>query len=39
MKQKRGHQIVDRLMILLLLIGVGIFSYPFISDALNNYLD
>ena len=26
-------------MILLLLIGVGIFSYPFISDALNNYLD
>lgn len=39
MKQKRGHQIVDRLMILLLLIGVGIFFYPFISDALNNYLD
>ncbi|WP_291292266.1 class C sortase [Enterococcus sp.] len=39
MKRKRGRRIVDRLMLLLLVIGIGLFSYPFISDALNNYLD
>ena len=26
-------------MILLLIIGIGAFAYPFVSDALNNYLD
>ena len=25
-------------MILLLIIGIGAFAYPFVSDALNNYL-
>ena len=38
MKQKKRNYL-DLLMILLLLSGIGVLAYPFVSDALNNYLD
>ena len=39
MKSKKKCRIIDGFMILLLIIGIGAFAYPFVSDALNNYLD
>lgn len=39
MKSKKKRRIIDGFMILLLIIGIGAFAYPFVSDALNNYLD
>ncbi len=36
---KKKRRCWDILMLLLLFVGIGVFSYPFISDALNNYLD
>ena len=38
MKQKKRNYL-DLLMLFLLLSGIGILAYPFVSDALNNYLD
>ncbi|WP_122646379.1 class C sortase [Enterococcus mediterraneensis] len=38
MKPKK-RKLLDLLMILLLLSGIGVLAYPFVSDALNNYLD
>ncbi|EKA3136181.1 class C sortase [Enterococcus faecium] len=38
MKQKK-RKLLDLLMLFLLLSGIGILAYPFVSDALNNYLD
>ena len=38
-KKKRTRRFWDSLMFLLLLVGIITLSYPFISDALNNYLD
>ncbi|MGH2221108.1 class C sortase, partial [Enterococcus faecalis] len=39
MKSKKKRCIIDGFMILLLIIGIGAFAYPFVRDALNNYLD
>ncbi len=38
MKPKK-RKLLDLLMLFLLLSGIGILAYPFVSDALNNYLD
>ncbi|EGP5734128.1 class C sortase [Enterococcus faecium] len=38
MKPKK-RKLLDLLMLFLLLSGIGILDYPFVSDALNNYLD
>ncbi|MET1152404.1 class C sortase [Enterococcus faecium] len=38
MKPKK-RKFLDLLMLFLLLSGIGILAYPFVSDALNNYLD
>ncbi|HFJ7381948.1 sortase [Enterococcus faecium] len=38
MKPKK-KKLLDLLMLFLLLSGIGILAYPFVSDALNNYLD
>lgn len=38
MKPKK-RKLLDLLMHFLLLSGIGILAYPFVSDALNNYLD
>ncbi|HFD0882432.1 TPA: class C sortase [Enterococcus faecium] len=38
MKPKK-RKLLDLLMLFLLLSGIGILVYPFVSDALNNYLD
>ncbi|MEX1549854.1 class C sortase [Enterococcus sp. C50] len=39
MKRKNRRRVIDSIMILLLFIGIGALTYPFVSDALNNYLD
>ncbi len=39
MSSKNKRRIIDGFMILLLIIGIGAFAYPFVSDVLNNYLD
>lgn len=36
---KKDRRVLDILMILLLLTGIGIVSYPFVSDGLNTLLD
>ncbi|WP_165006930.1 MULTISPECIES: class C sortase [unclassified Enterococcus] len=33
------RRLIDCLMLILLIIGIGVLSYPFVSDALNDYLD
>ncbi|EMF0387731.1 class C sortase [Enterococcus faecium] len=38
MKPKK-RKLLDLLMLFLLLSGIGILAYPFVSDAMNNYLD
>ena len=38
MKPKK-RKLLDLLMLFLLLSGIGVLAYPFVSDALNNYLD
>ena len=38
MKPKK-RKLLNLLMLFLLLSGIGILAYPFVSDALNNYLD
>lgn len=38
MKPKK-RKLLDLLMLFLLLSGIGILAYPFVSDTLNNYLD
>ncbi|EGP4871884.1 class C sortase [Enterococcus faecium] len=38
MKQKKRNYL-DLLMLFLLLSGIGVLAYPFVSDELNNYLD
>lgn len=38
MKPKK-RKLLDLLMLFLLLSGIGILAYPFVSDVLNNYLD
>ena len=37
-KQKRRVRILDILMVVILLTGVGVLAYPFVQDALNDYL-
>lgn len=37
-KGKRRIRILDILMVLLLMTGVGVLAYPFVQDALNDYL-
>lgn len=39
MKLKKKCCIIDGFMIFLLIIGIGVFVYFFVSDVLNNYLD
>ncbi|EFF62015.1 class C sortase [Enterococcus faecium] len=38
MKPKK-RKLLDLLMLFLLLSGIGVLAYPFVSDELNNYLD
>ena len=39
MKKTKERKLLDLLMLFLLLSGIGILAYPFVSDALKNYLD
>lgn len=39
MRGKKKRLFADILMFVLLLVGIGIMAYPFVSDALNNFLD
>lgn len=38
MKRKR-RLLMDSIMIMVLVIGIGLFLYPFVSDALNQYME
>jgi sortase A len=38
-KSRKTRRLLDTLMVLLLVIGAGIFLYPFVQDTLNDFLD
>ncbi|MGG5358300.1 MULTISPECIES: class C sortase [unclassified Enterococcus] len=38
-KSRKMRRLLDTLMVLLLVIGAGIFLYPFVQDTLNDFLD